>query len=118
MKMNIVENIVSRVLKSFFPSFQKQEEMSAERMPEEIITKELDSLWGLQKKKKRILKLFMNLGRRRTMEQGLRRCRRMNWTAYGKCREKGRKGCAAKGSAGKAFPSLLQKCKTASLKRS
>ena len=51
MKMNIVENIVSRVLKSFFPSFQKQEEMSAERMPEEIITKELDSLWGLQKKK-------------------------------------------------------------------
>ena len=51
MKMSIVENIVSRVLKSFFPSFQKQEEMSAERMPEEIITKELDSLWGLQKKK-------------------------------------------------------------------
>ena len=51
MKMNIVENIVSRVLKSFFPSFQKQEEMSAERMPEEIITKELDSLGGLQKKK-------------------------------------------------------------------
>ena len=47
MKMNMVDNFVSGVLKSIFLNFQKKEEPDVEVIPANRITKELDQLWEI-----------------------------------------------------------------------
>lgn len=47
MKMNMVDNFVSGILKSIFPNFQKKEEPDVEMIPAKRITKELDQLWEI-----------------------------------------------------------------------
>ena len=51
MKMNMVDNFVSRVLKSILLNFQKKEEPDVEMIPAKRITKELDQLWEMRRKK-------------------------------------------------------------------
>ena len=47
MKMNMVDNFVSGILKSIFLNFQKKEEPNVEVIPANRITKELDQLWEI-----------------------------------------------------------------------
>jgi hypothetical protein len=51
MKMNMVDNFVSGVLKSILLNFQKKEEPDVEMIPAKRITKELDQLWEMRRKK-------------------------------------------------------------------